>query len=109
MSAQVKRGLAALAIAILMLWAFWYAFGWRECSKASVPPGFDGAIYTSVFGPEVTFFITVPLLALAFALGYRLRWELRAPPVAIAGLVLIALAAGLGFAVGKPVAVCGPI
>jgi hypothetical protein len=109
MSPQVKRGLAALAITILTLCAFWYAYGWRECSKASSPPGFDGAIYIVFFGPEFTFFITLPLLTLAFVLGFFLRWKLTPLHVVIVGIVLMALAASIGFIAAKPAAVCGPI
>lgn len=94
---------------MLALSAFWYAFGWRGCSKASTPPGFDAAIYMAVFGPQLTVFITLPLLALAFALGYHLCWKPRPLQVVIVGIALLALAASLGVALAKPAAVCGPI
>lgn len=109
MSAQVQRGLSALAIAVVALPVFWYAFGLHGCSKASTPPGFNAAIYMAIFGPQLTIFITVPLLVVAFALGYYLRWKLSPLQTVVIGIALLALAAGLGFALAKPAATCGPI
>lgn len=103
------RGLIATWIFIPMMWAYWYASAWRECSGASVPPGFDAAMYSAIYSPVITFFITLPLIALAFAIGYFPRWKLHPWQVMIVGIVLVVFSATVGFDSAKPSEMCGPV
>jgi hypothetical protein len=67
------------------------------------------AAYWVVWGPEITFFVTVPLIVAAFVMGYFFEVRLRSSQLTLAVLILLALAATFGLAIGRPSAECSPL
>lgn len=99
-----ERGLSGAVVAYLCVCAYFLASGLRSCLAAG-DPAF--ALYYMLWGPAIGYYITAPVMLIAFGIGYFVGLRFTRRKFIVWALALLVLPLGIGYTV--PVTGCSPL
>jgi hypothetical protein len=100
----VKRGFIAAAMAAVFICAFFFGWGLRSHAVC----GLFAALVVPILGFVAYWFAIVPILLVAFGIGYLVRFRLDQYANGTVALLLLGLILWIGYLLGPEFTPCAP-